>query len=98
MSPEVRDALIVAVTLAAGELEGSARSKASGDLLQVPIRGETETHKVARATGIYHVDQTSVLGNRNWFATAAGNGLQQIEVRTLDLKYGNIPATRIHCE
>lgn len=35
MSPEVRDALIVAVTLAAGELEGSARSKASGDLLQV---------------------------------------------------------------
>ncbi|MGB6534938.1 MAG: hypothetical protein WBF58_03145 [Xanthobacteraceae bacterium] len=37
MSPEVRDALIVAVTLAAGELEGSARSKASGDLLQVRI-------------------------------------------------------------
>jgi hypothetical protein len=35
MPPAVHDALVVAVTLAAGELEGRAQSKASGDLLQV---------------------------------------------------------------
>ncbi len=51
MSPEVRDALIVAVTLAAGELEGSARSKASGDLLQVRTGKFVKSIKAGVSTG-----------------------------------------------
>lgn len=35
LQPAVHDALVVAVTLDAGELQGRAQSKASGDLLQV---------------------------------------------------------------
>lgn len=35
MTPEAKDALILAVTLAAGELQGAAQSNASGALLQV---------------------------------------------------------------
>jgi len=57
MPEEVRDALIVAVTLAAGELEGAAQSKASGDLLQVRTGRFVRSIKAGIRTG-----KTSVTG------------------------------------
>lgn len=51
MPEEVRDALIVAVTLAAGELEGAAQSKASGDLLQVRTGKFVRSIKAGVRTG-----------------------------------------------
>jgi len=50
MQDEVRDALIVAVTLAAGELEGAAQ-KASGDLLQVRTGKFVRSIKAGTRTG-----------------------------------------------
>jgi hypothetical protein len=47
MPEEVRDALIVAVTLVASELEGAAQSKVPGDLLQVRTAGSCEASRPA---------------------------------------------------
>ena len=103
MPEEVRDALIVAVTLAAGELQGAARSKASGDLLQIrtgkfvrSIKASVRAGKHSVTGRVYSNDRRARLFEFGGTTPPHDIAPKNAKALLLQMRGGTVFATSVH--
>jgi len=103
MPVDARDNLIVAVTLLTGELQGAARSKASGDLLQVrrgkfvkSIKAGVRTAKNSITGRVYSKDVRAHLFEYGGKTPAHDIEPKNAKALLLQMRGGTLFAARVH--